>query len=157
MEPFRPSREHTNMQIAQIVSQRGTCARMQVGAVITINDKIVATGYNGPAAGEEHCGGLCDTTKGCTRAIHAERNAIKNMGKGYSSLDKGDAEVYVTHQPCYDCANIMLAMLSPVRVYYKNIYRDQSGVILLLEYGVEVFQIDQNGNTKQIQDLRNTK
>ena len=61
-------------------SQRSTCPRAQVGAVIvdpTVN-RILATGYNGALSGESHCSEIgCLVEDGhCQRAIHAEVNAI---------------------------------------------------------------------------------
>jgi len=43
------------MQIAQLVSQRSTCIRRKVGAVLVSNKRMLATGYNGAPSGLEHC------------------------------------------------------------------------------------------------------
>lgn len=51
----RPSFDQTFMEIAGIVSKRATCPRLQVGSVITVDNRIIATGYNGSPAGLPHC------------------------------------------------------------------------------------------------------
>lgn len=144
------------MQIAQIISQRGTCERLQVGAVITINDRIVSTGYNGPAKGNPHCQSeFCNSDiVGCQRAIHAEQNALDNLIPLDIPRTPGQrVDIYVTHQPCINCAGDILDRLSPQRVFYKNNFRDQSGIKFLLQKNIEVYHIDQNGNIKPIQNL----
>src|SRR4030042_3172472 len=50
------------MSIAQLVAQRSTCLRRQVGAVLVKNKRILATGYNGAPSGIIHC-----SEKGCLR------------------------------------------------------------------------------------------
>lgn len=51
----RPSFDATFMEIAGVVSKRGTCPRLRVGSVITVDNRIIATGYNGSPAGLPHC------------------------------------------------------------------------------------------------------
>lgn len=65
--------------IARSVAQRATCPRAKCGAVIVSDDnRILATGYNGSVAGDDHCIDVgCDVVDGhCQRAIHAEANAL---------------------------------------------------------------------------------
>lgn len=53
---MRPSFDHIWTQVAAVVAQRGTCPRLQVGAVIVSSSgKIVSTGYNGSPSWLEHC------------------------------------------------------------------------------------------------------
>lgn len=83
----RPTKDEYYLGIARAVAMRSTCIRKQYGVVIVKNDRIISTGYNGSARGEENC---CDTGE-CWRetnnipsgeryeqckAIHAEDNAI---------------------------------------------------------------------------------
>lgn len=51
----RITRHGMLMEIAHIVAERGTCSRLQVGAVFTIESRIIATGYNGAPRGMDHC------------------------------------------------------------------------------------------------------
>lgn len=43
------------MQTALLFAQRSTCVRVKAGAVVTVDNRIVSTGYNGNAPGKEHC------------------------------------------------------------------------------------------------------
>jgi len=43
------------MDIAQLVSERSTCLRRKVGAVLVRERRILCTGYNGAARGLPHC------------------------------------------------------------------------------------------------------
>ena len=52
----RPTRDQWGLQLAQITASRSTCLRRSVGCVL-VNKRghILATGYNGVAAGKAHC------------------------------------------------------------------------------------------------------
>jgi dCMP deaminase len=63
----RPSWDDTWLAVAQQVAQRSLCTRAQVGAVIvTADNRVIATGHNGPPAGFDHGGLRC--TEWCERA-----------------------------------------------------------------------------------------
>ncbi|MCL2488555.1 MAG: deaminase [Oscillospiraceae bacterium] len=82
-------RDKTNyyLDIAQSVSERGTCLRRKFGAIIVNRDQIVSTGYAGAPRGRQNCSdvGFCLREKlqiprgeryELCRAVHAEANAI---------------------------------------------------------------------------------
>jgi dCMP deaminase len=48
------------LKIAKIVAENSTCARVNVGAVITKNKRIISTGWNGSSSKSLHC---CDHFK----------------------------------------------------------------------------------------------
>lgn len=116
----RPSWDETFLKVAKIVSERSTCSRRQVGAVLTQGNYIKATGYNGAPPGKQHCvDGGCPRGKfthdqipkdadynqfPCT-AVHAEANAIIRAG---TALTEG-ATLYVTEKPCQQCTNLIEA------------------------------------------------
>lgn len=53
---MRTSRDEWGIQLAQVTARRGTCCRRQVGCVLVDADgHVIATGYNGVAAGRPHC------------------------------------------------------------------------------------------------------
>ena len=40
---------------ALLISNRATCNRAKVGAVLVKDNKVIATGYNGSVSGTDHC------------------------------------------------------------------------------------------------------
>lgn len=85
----RPDWDLYFIRIAKEVASRSTCPRAAVGAVITKDNRILSTGYNGAPAGEPHCTEVgCDIVNDhCTRATHAETNAISLAAKHGISLE----------------------------------------------------------------------
>lgn len=51
----RPGWDCYFMDIARIVASRSTCLRRQVGALLVLEKRILATGYNGAPTGLRHC------------------------------------------------------------------------------------------------------
>lgn len=101
-EAKRISRDRMFMEIAHIVSLRGTCDRAQVGAVLVDpNNNIVAIGYNGAPSGEPHCDevGHIMYQGHCIRTVHAEENCINKI----ENMSEGKYTLYVTHYPCVKC------------------------------------------------------
>lgn len=104
------------MGIAERVATRSTCLATPVGAVLAQSRQIIATGYNGPPSGADHCTDLgfcypgvnvCSDSPLPSRAIHAEVNAIGQAAKAGVST-KG-ATLYVTMRPCLNCLKAILA------------------------------------------------
>jgi dCMP deaminase len=98
--------DHYFMDIAYAVSSRSTCLKHHVGCVITKNERIVSTGYNGAVRGMKHCIKGCTLTKEgqCAVGIHAEQNAV---AYAWQSLE--GASAYVTLKPCLACAKLLIA------------------------------------------------
>lgn len=103
---MRPTRPQMFMDIAHIVAKRSTCMRLNVGAVIVQNRRIVSIGYNGSPSKTDHCSGnSCPGKKYCKQTIHAEVNALKYLSSGLiqqSGIITG-LDMYVTDSPCPDC------------------------------------------------------
>ena len=51
----RISKDDYFMKIAEVVSERSTCIKRKVGAVLIKDSYIVSTGYNGAPSGFNHC------------------------------------------------------------------------------------------------------
>ena len=58
----RPDWDEYFLGIAKLVSERSTCLRRAVGALIVKNRRILTTGYNGTPSGIAHC-----EAEGCLR------------------------------------------------------------------------------------------
>lgn len=128
------------MEIAHVVAKRGTCSRLQVGAVFSRDGRIVSTGYNGAPAGLPHCNhgehNLDEIdANGCLIAEHAERNAIAWAARLGLALE--GTELHVTHAPCLACARSVVNA-GITKVSYDIPYRLTDGVDLLRLAGIEV-------------------
>lgn len=75
------------LDLADVVSRRGTCLRRHYGAVIVKNDEVIATGYVGAPRGRKNCSDMnrcireeMKIPRGeryeLCRSVHAEANAI---------------------------------------------------------------------------------
>jgi dCMP deaminase len=116
----RPTFDAYFLDIAQAVSARADCRRRRHGAAIVTRNRIVATGYNGSAAGKPGClAGACprgllsytelppltsyDEGPGFCVAVHAEQNALL-----YSSrADVEGGTIYITGEPCATCRRLI--------------------------------------------------
>ena len=114
----RPTWDEYGLGLAKAASARGDCTRRQVGAVVMdAHHRIVGAGYNGYPPGVPGClsDGACPRGQltydeappsvnyagtGCT-ATHAEVNAVRYAS---AHVDISTCTVYVTDQPCPDCA-----------------------------------------------------
>lgn len=119
------------MDTARLWSTRGTCSRLQVGAVLARDDRIVALGYNGAPKGQVHCLHLDNSP--CLVSSHAEENVIHFAAR--HGLPTLGTEMYVTHAPCGACSRGIINA-GVVTVYYGDEYRDSRGLDFLRTAGV---------------------
>jgi len=141
----RPDIDEYFLKIASVVAERSTCRRHHVGAVAVRDKHILATGYNGAAAGMKDClelGCLRDelkipsgTRQEMCRGIHAEQNVIVQASLHGVSLE--GSTIYCTHTPCVLCAK-MLTNAKIKRYVSFGKYNDDSFVELFKEAGIEV-------------------
>lgn len=136
----RPSIEDTLIDIAFVVSKRGTCNRKQVGAVIADSKGVVlSTGYNGSLSGTEHCEHSdMDFDNRCTLAVHAEANAVYFAARNGVSVE--GSTMYCTTAPCTKCAEAIVQS-GIKKVVYSEDYRDE-GIELIISVGVEVLKYE---------------
>jgi dCMP deaminase len=164
------------MKTAQIFSELSHARRLHVGAIVVKDDRIISIGYNGmPSGWDNDCedkvwdsgaGGWLDPDEfdakypyegwheGAGRnvryglktkqeVLHAESNAIAKLAK---SNDCGDgADIFITHAPCMECAKL-IHQSGIKRVWFRDQYRDDSGIKFLKNSGILVEQVD---DTKQ--------
>jgi dCMP deaminase len=129
-EVTRPPLFEVYMRMADELAKRSTCARLQVGTVLTdpLLEHVVAIGYNGNARGFPN---RCDSTEaGKCGCIHSEMNAlVKSPGQ------MRDKVAFVTASPCVMCAKLMVqAHVS--HLYFRTAYRDGSGLEVLDAAGI---------------------
>ena len=116
------------LDLADIVSHRGTCLRKRYGAVIVKNDEVISTGYVGAPRGRANCIdlGYCireemHVPRGeryeLCRSVHAEANAIisasreRMLGSSIylSGIDLKDDGNYVKNaNPCSMCKRMII-------------------------------------------------
>ena len=133
------------MRIAGEVAKRATCLRRHVGAVVVLDKRILATGYNGPPSGLPHCdeaGCLRDELNvpsgerhELCRGLHAEMNALLQGARHGVRMEGGT--VYTTLAPCNLCAK-MLINTGIVRVVASVDYPDEMGRAMLEQARVEL-------------------
>lgn len=130
--PSRPTWDEQFSEMAALVARRGTCDRSQVGCVIAVRNRVVATGYNGSIAGAPHCAEVGHRMEGssCVRTVHAEANAIADAARRGVSVEGGTA--YLTRIPCINCAKLLISA-GVVRVVSAVAYRDPESVRWIFE------------------------
>jgi dCMP deaminase len=151
---MKPKFQKLYNNIAHEVAKMSHARRLQVGAVIVKDDRVISMGYNGmPAGWENNCesegidfnpvtktrtGNGILTTR--PEVLHAESNAIAKLAK---SNDSGlGADLFITHAPCMECSKLIFQS-GISRVYYSSDYRDDSGIKFLKQSGVEVVKHDE--------------
>ena len=125
------------MKTAETFGSLSTAKRLQVGAIVVKDNRIISIGYNGMPSGWSN---ECEDENGKTKSevIHAEANAIAKLACSHESGK--DAEIYITHSPCMECAKLIYG--SGIKtVYYKHKYRSEEGIHFLEKCGLEVNQI----------------
>jgi dCMP deaminase len=134
------------MDWAQRCSELSHAKRLHVGAVIVKDDTVISYGYNGmPAGWDNNCedetyqeDGFHITLKTKPEVIHAESNAIAKLAKSTNSGQ--DADLFVTHSPCLECAKLIYQS-GIRRVYFGQNYRDDAGIKFLYKSGLEVIKV----------------
>lgn len=140
------------MQVAETYAKLSHARRLQVGAIVVKDDRIISIGYNGmPAGWNNNCedesvehysgqeGSIHRTVlKTKPEVLHAEANAISKLAR---STESGlGSTLFVTHAPCLDCAKLVYQ--SGVNsVFYRNSYRNEDGIRFLEKCEIEVRKI----------------
>lgn len=123
----RKDKDNYYLDIADTVLIRSTCSRRKFGAIIVLNDEIIATGYNGAPRGRQNCldRGSCvrdelgiphfERYETC-RSVHAEANAIVSAARRdmigatlYLSGRDGKSDEYREDtMPCSMCKRLII-------------------------------------------------
>ena len=134
------------MDVAERFAQLSSATRLQVGAIVVKDDRIISIGYNGMPSGwdnvcEEEVYSDYDDTyhlKTKPEVLHAEANALMKLAGSHESGK--DATLFCTHTPCIDCAKLIY-QAGITTVYYKNEYRSTQGVEFLNRSDIEVVKV----------------
>jgi len=152
------------MDVAERFAKLSSAKRLQVGAIMVKDDRIISIGYNGMPAGwtneceekeyfignipekystdpwifKDEDGGV-GRIKTKVEVIHAEANAIAKLAKGNDSGD--GSTMFLTHAPCIDCAKQMYTA-GVKKVYYRQSYRDNDGLTFLEKCDIMVSKVE---------------
>ncbi len=144
----RPSWDDYFMRLAYLVSERSTCLRRRVGAVLVKEKRILATGYNGAPSGVTHC-----EVTGCLRqklnvpagerheicrGLHAEQNVILQAARYGVSVR--ESTLYITASPCGICAK-MLINAGIKEIVVAEFYPDEMALDFLKEAHIKLRRI----------------
>lgn len=147
----RPSWDNYFLEITKLVATRSTCRRRQVGAILVLDKRILATGYNGAPQGLAHCLDI-----GCLReqlnipsgqraelcrGIHAEQNVIIQAAR--HGVGISGATIYSTLLPCVICTK-MLINVGIKKIFYTEGYADELSKDMLEEAGVSLVQMEES-------------
>lgn len=112
------------------------CCERKVAAIIVDKDltQVYSIGINGGPKGLMECMCNTDGKYGC---IHAEINAlIKCTDTSY------DKVMFVTLSPCKQCAAAIInAPGSFSKVYYSEKWKDETGLKMLKNAGIQAIQL----------------
>jgi tRNA(adenine34) deaminase len=87
--------EHWMGQALQLAEQAAAAGEVPVGAVLVLDDRLVAGGWNRPI-------GSHDPT------AHAEVVALRTAGAALQNYRQSGAALYVTLEPCLMCVGAMV-------------------------------------------------
>lgn len=126
---------------ALLLSLRSTCTRLEVGATLVKDRRVIAGGYNGSVSGDQHCidEGCYVVDDHCIRTIHAEMNALLQCAR--LGISTEGAEIYVTHFPCLHCTKAIL-QAGIKKIHYLNDYHNNAYAIdLIHQVGASAHQV----------------
>lgn len=153
------------MDVAERFSQESSATRLQVGAIIVKDDRIISIGYNGmPSGWDNNCEEKIYYNPETDRmnvhfvesnypyeddrgryklktrdeVLHAESNALSKLARSNESGE--EAVMFITHSPCLNCAK-MIYQAGIKEVYYRNNYRTNDGVEFLKKCGIIIEQV----------------
>ena len=144
------------MEIAGIIAKQSSAKRLQVGAIVVKEDRIISIGYNGmPSGWDNDCeyrnyrdldenyqfldeDGTTYSLRTRPEVLHAETNAIAKIARSTNSSE--GSTLFVTHAPCLDCSKI-IHQAGINSVYYRNSYRDTQGIDFLKQCGINVEKV----------------
>ena len=144
------------MNVAKEFAALSQSRKLNVGAILVKDNRILSVGYNGTPVGWDND---CEdkiveegeyepvvSYKTKEEVIHAESNAILKVAA--STESSAGAEMFCTHTPCIDCAK-MIHQAGISKVYVDTEYNAGrgKGEDFLVKSGVEVEYMNETHNT----------
>lgn len=141
-------RLNAHMKAAHAYAELSHAKRLQVGAILIKEDRIISVGYNGmPSGGTNECENIVGYVKDMAHTplletkpglVHAEMNAIAFAAK--NGVATNGCTMVVTHSPCFECSKLIVQS-GITDIYYKEEYRLTESLDFLREYNVNVEKV----------------
>jgi len=152
----RPGWDEYFMQIAHVAAARSNCMKRKVAAVVTVDRRIISTGYNGTPRGVRNCneGGcarcndLSPSGVGLSECVccHGEENAITQAA--YHGVSVKGATLYSTYSPCLLCTKMIINAGIAEVVFHAEYPLGDLSLALLREAGVKVRRLGERGGAE---------
>ena len=139
---MRPNWDEYFLLLSFSVASRATCNQAKHGCVISYNNQVISTGYNGSPSKELHCIDVGCNMIGnhCLRCRHAEMNAIIQGLKVRNNLK--NCKIYVTGTPCLECANHIIREKISQVTFGRKYGQSPDSISLLESAGILVNYIN---------------
>ena len=142
------------INVTDSLKELSKCTRLKVCCIIVKNNRIISTGVNGTPKGFRNCCEEFPPSERCKPSyvekhhkfsdayeVHAEQNAILELGRNTSIDNYEDLELFCSTCPCPGCAKL-IAQSGIKKVYYAHEYdRLPEGAINLQAFGIKVYKI----------------
>ncbi|WDE98738.1 dCMP deaminase family protein [Lentisphaera profundi] len=146
----RPSWDQYFMNIAHVASERSSCSRRHVAAVIVKDRRVISTGYNGTPRGVKNCdeGGCprCNSDIASGHGLdqclccHAEENSIVQAASHGISIN--GASIYTTYSPCLLCAKMIINAGIKEVIFHQRYSIDSTSSQILKEAGLTLRPVE---------------
>ena len=144
------------MRLAELAAARSNCMKRGNGAIITKDQRVISTGYNGMPFSLTNC-----NEGGCKRCndnvhqgidldkclcLHAEESAVMEAGRPRTL----GATIYTTSFPCQLCTK-MIIQAGIVRIVFNKNYDSILSKEMLSLTNIEIVQVNpETGQARKI-------
>lgn len=122
------------LRMVAVIAEASHATRLKVGALLEKDGNIISFGYNGTPSGfDNECEETLPLEEGLytkREVLHAESNAIAKCARSTSSSQ--GSTLYLSTSPCFECSKLII-QAGIEAVYYSTLYRDISGIDLLMK------------------------
>ncbi len=169
---MKPKIIKAHMQVAEAYAKLSTARRLQVGAIVVKDDRIISIGYNGmPSGWDNNCedkdymsadaGGWLNPDEiqerwpfeeiidGITRryALKTKPEVLHAEANAIAKVARSpesaeDSVIFITHAPCIECAKLIYQS-GVKQVFYRDSYRSDAGIDFLKQAGVTVNKLEE--------------
>lgn len=156
MKPNQVEWDKYFLQMLELVKTRSPDSETQVACILTENNRIISTGYNGLPSKIDNL----PTTRPekYPYFLHSEQNAICNL-----LVKPTNPTAYITHYPCSTCIKMLWqigcrrVVVPENRKFFSFSKEDQVVLELLRFNGLEFIEIENNEEIRHPQSILRNK